>query len=169
MCGIAGYVGRGDREILEKMTDALAHRGPDDAGYFVLGNVGLGHRRLSIIDLSPGGHQPMQSADGTVTIVFNGEIYNYKELKDKLQKNYPFRGNSDTEVILAAYQAYGLDCFKKMNGMFAIALYDQKSNSLVLARDRLGKKPLYWTVQDGTLLFGSELKALLAHPSFKKE
>ncbi len=169
MCGVAGYVGHGDHDILKKMTDTLTRRGPDDAGYIVFGNVGLGHRRLSIIDLSPTGHQPMTSADGTVTIVFNGEIYNYTELKKELNKNYSFRGNSDTEVILAAYQAYGLDCFKKMNGMFAIALYDQKNDRLALARDRLGKKPLYWTVQEGTLLFGSELKALLQHPAFNKE
>src|SRR3989344_956808 len=102
MCGIAGYFGQGNQDILKKMTDAVAHRGPDDSGYFVHGNVGLGHRRLAIIDLSPSGHQPMQSADGMVTIVFNGEIYNFKALKTEIENKiqYPFRGTSDTEVTL---------------------------------------------------------------------
>ena len=209
MCGIAGYIGKGDRAILEAMTSTLTHRGPDDAGFFVVTgrkfssrseenffgsnnppsvagaqsrsvsgglpggerggwSVGLGHRRLSIIDLSPTGHQPMQSADGTVTIVFNGEIYNFQSIRDEL-KGYPWRGTSDTEVILAAYQAYGLECFKKMNGMFALALYDAPRDRLVMARDRLGKKPLYWGKFGGTVVFGSELKALLKHPAIKKE
>lgn len=170
MCGIAGYVGHGSRDILEQMTNTLTHRGPDDAGFFVSGAVGLGHRRLSIIDLSPAGRQPMQNANGTATIIFNGEIYNFQALRDELKKTgYPFRGGSDTEVILAAYQAYGLACFKKMNGMFALALYDAPQDRLVLARDRLGKKPLYWGRFGGTLVFGSELKAVLEHSAVKKE
>ena len=168
MCGIAGYFGNGDRQILESMTNTLTHRGPDDAGFFIHNNIGLGHRRLSIIDLSPTGHQPMQSADGSVTIVFNGEIYNFQSIRDEL-KWYPFRGASDTEAILAAYQAYGLECFKKMNGMFALALYDAPRERLVLARDRLGKKPLYWGKFGDTVIFGSELKAILKHPAVKKE
>lgn len=170
MCGIAGYSGQGSREILEKMTNVLEHRGPDGAGFFVDGRVGLGHRRLAIIDLSPTGRQPMSTADGRVTIVFNGEIYNFIELRMGLEKaGYRFLGASDTEVILAAYQVYGLECFKKMNGMFALALYDQPENKLILARDRLGKKPLYWGVMSGTLMFASELKAMVQHPLFRKE
>lgn len=169
MCGIAGYMGRGNKAILEKMTNAIGHRGPDDDGFFVDANVGLGHRRLSIIDLSPLGHQPMWSHDQTVAIVFNGEIYNFQELKKELvAKGYPFKSHSDTEVILAAYQAYGTKCFAKLNGMFAIALYDKLRERLVLARDRLGKKPLYWTVADGTLVFGSELKAMVPHPVVRR-
>lgn len=197
MCGIAGYFGQGDREILEKMNNSMTHRGPDDAGFFICsqannppssagvqsrsvsggllvggrgGSVGLGHRRLAIIDLSPLGHQPMLSQDGNIVIVFNGEIYNFQTLRHELeQKSYSFRGGSDTEVILAAYVEYGTKCFEKLNGMFAIALYDKRRSCLILARDRVGKKPLYWSLADGTFLFGSELKALMAHPAFKKE
>lgn len=152
------------------MTNSMTHRGPDDAGFFVDGDVGLGHRRLSIIDLSPLGHQPMVSADGNIMIVFNGEIYNFRDVRRELeQKGYSFRSESDTEVIIAAYAAYGTACFKKLNGMFAIGLYDKRHHRLVLARDRMGKKPLYWSIMGGTLLFGSELKALMEHPAFKKE
>jgi asparagine synthase (glutamine-hydrolysing) len=169
MCGIAGYVGKGDKGVLERMTNALAHRGPDDAGFFIQGNIGLGHRRLSIIDTSPAGHQPMQSRDGSVVIVFNGEIYNFQTLRRELEgKGYAFRGGSDTEVILTLYQEYGTHCFSKLNGMFAIGIFDHAAGSVILARDRFGKKPLYWSVMDGTLVFGSELKALFAHPSFVK-
>lgn len=170
MCGIAGYVGQGSREVLERMTNALSHRGPDDAGFFVDRQWGLGHRRLSILDLSPSGHQPMLSPDGNVVIVFNGEIYNFQQLKNELlEKGHTFRGSSDTEVILALYAEHGLDCFRKMNGMFAIGLFDKKRERLILARDRLGKKPLYWTHAKGTLVFGSELKALLTHELVQKE
>ncbi len=170
MCGIAGYVGKGGRDTLQKMTDAMIHRGPDDSGFFVQGNVGFGHRRLSIIDLSPLGHQPMLSPDGNIVIVFNGEIYNFQTIRHELeQKGYSFKSGSDTEVIIAAYTEYGTGCFEKFNGMFAIGLYDKPKDRLVLARDRLGKKPLYWSLMDNTFLFGSELKSLMRHPSFQKE
>lgn len=175
MCGIAGYKGRGDSGVLEKMTNSMTHRGPDDLGFFVQGDVGFGHRRLSIIDLSPTGHQPMVSPDGNIAIVFNGEIYNFQTLRRELEhKGYAFKSGSDTEVIICAYAEYGTACFEKLNGMFAIGLYDKTRNRLVLVRDRLGKKPLYWTAISDTaigdiFLFGSELKALMAHPAFKKE
>lgn len=169
MCGIAGFVGSGNKEILEKMINSISYRGPDDAGLFFENDVGLGHRRLSIIDLSPSGHQPMFSSDKKIGIVFNGEIYNYKELKKEYFSDYSFVGSSDTEVIIALYQKFGEDCFSKMNGMFAVAIYDFEKNKLILARDRMGKKPLYWAKFENTFLFGSELKVLLEHDVCKKE
>lgn len=170
MCGIAGYFGQGDRGILERMTTTLTHRGPDDVGFYIDGQLGFGFRRLSIIDLSPLGHQPMESNDGNIVVIFNGEIYNFRELRDELEKRgHRFKSKSDTEVIIYAYAEYGTRCFEKLNGMFAIALYDKKQQRVILARDRLGKKPLYWSRRGDTLMFGSELKALVAHPLFKKE
>ncbi len=169
MCGIAGFIGSGEKTDLEKMTDSLSHRGPDDRGLFCENGVGLGHRRLSIIDLSPTGHQPMFSEDKSVGIIFNGEIYNYQQLKEDLEREYKFVGTSDTEVIIALYKKYGEECFKKMNGMFAIAIYDFEKGKLILARDRLGKKPLYWAIFNNTFIFASELKSLLKHPLFIKE
>ena len=176
MCGIAGYSGRGDAHILDRMCDTLTHRGPDDRGTQVClssrtsrGATGLAHRRLSIIDLSHAGHQPLANEAGTVWIAFNGEVYNYRELRDTLTRKHTFRGGSDTEVIVHLYEELGPAVFEKLEGMFAIALYDAATETLYLARDRMGKKPLYWTVQDSTLLFGSELKALMQHPSFSKE
>lgn len=170
MCGIAGYFGQGDRGILERMTNTLTHRGPDDVGFFVDGELGFGFRRLSIIDPSPLGHQPMESSDGSIVIIFNGEIYNFLELRQELEKKgYQFKSKSDTEVIIYAYAEYGTECFKKLNGMFAIALYDKKNQRVVFARDRLGKKPLYWALFDNALIFGSELKALMQHPLFRKD
>lgn len=168
MCGITGRVyfdGTCPNALqVTQMTDAIAHRGPDDAGVVCVDNVGLGHRRLSILDLSPLGHQPMASADGTVWIVFNGEIYNYKPLKETLiQAGYTFRGTSDTEVILAAYQHNPTGFIEQLHGMFAFALYDTGKHQLVIARDRMGKKPFVYTHQPRKLFaFSSEVKALLA-------
>lgn len=167
MCGITGFVGQGNGEILHRMTGQLKHRGPDNEGYFFNGNVGLGHRRLSIIDLV-GGQQPIFNEDKTVTVIFNGEIYNFIELRRELESRHNFVTNSDTEVIVHLYEELGEQVFKKLNGMFAIAIWDSRTNSLTLARDRLGKKPLYWNIAGGTLLFASELKALMQHPSFDK-
>jgi asparagine synthase (glutamine-hydrolysing) len=169
MCGITGYVGKGGSGDLEQMVKSLHHRGPDDCGTYTHRNVGLGQTRLSIIDLSPAGHQPMGNEDGTVWIVFNGEIYNHHDLRKLLKKPHQFKGRSDTEVIVHLYEECGAEVFSKLEGMFAIALYDTRNGKLFLARDRMGKKPLYWSMKDGTLLFGSELKALMAHPSFCKE
>lgn len=169
MCGIAGFYGKGDKQILKKMSDAISYRGPDDEGFYVEGVVGLAQRRLAIIDLSPAGHQPMTGEDGSIEIVFNGEIYNFQELKKELTREHTFKGGSDTEVIVHLYEEIGEKVFSKLQGMFAIALYDKKANKLYLARDRMGKKPLYYGVFNNTLLFGSELKALIAHPLFVKE
>lgn len=167
MCGIAGFSGAGSREDLERMTRSLAHRGPDDEGFFMHRNIALGHRRLSIIDTTAAGHQPMTSASGNTVITFNGEIYNFKDLKKDLA--YRFTGESDTEVLLACWERYGTAMFQRLNGMFALAIYDIPKKRLILARDRLGKKPLYWSIQGNTLLFGSEPKAILAHPLVKRE
>ncbi|MBI3274276.1 MAG: asparagine synthase (glutamine-hydrolyzing), partial [Candidatus Colwellbacteria bacterium] len=170
MCGIAGYVGEGNGESLKNMIAAIKYRGPDNTGVFVNGKVGLAHARLSIIDLSPQGNQPMSSGNNSVAIVFNGEIYNFKELREGLNASgkCTFISASDTEVILHLYEEYGEDCFRMLNGMFAIALYDFKEDKLILARDRLGKKPLYWSKFNSTIIFASELKAIAKHPSFKK-
>lgn len=170
MCGIAGFIGKGSREDGERMIKVLNHRGPDSRGIFYQNEVCLAHARLSIIDLTSTGDQPMRSKDGSVTVVFNGEIYNFKKHRERLQKEgYKFSGTSDTEVILALYDELKEECFSELDGMFAIALYDSRVDKLYLARDRMGKKPLYWGVFSGTIIFGSELKAVLAHPAACKE
>lgn len=168
MCGIAGVIefktGQSTSlEGLQRMARILAHRGPDEEGFYQSGPVGLAHRRLSIIDLVSG-QQPMESPDGQVCVVFNGEIYNYPELKVELeQKGYVFRTQSDTEVLLALYVHHGLEAFSKINGMFACAFWDARNDQLVLARDRFGKKPLFYYQDTRRFLFGSEIKALLAY------
>lgn len=175
MCGIAGifdlYQQRPvDRTVLQSMTRALEHRGPDDEGYFQLPGIGLGHRRLSIIDLS-GGHQPLFNEDETVCVVFNGEIYNFMELASELTaKGHRFRTRCDTEAIVHAWEEWGPRCVERFRGMFAFALFDRNTQTLFLARDRLGIKPLYYSMLDGgTVVFGSELKALLRHPDLSRE
>ena len=171
MCGIVGYasVGRSfPQSLLLQMRDTLRHRGPDDEGAWWSEDpvVALGHRRLAIIDLSPAGRQPMSDASGRLHIVFNGEIYNYQEVRRELEtRNHVFRTASDTEVILEAYLEWGDDCLRRLNGMFALALYDSSRRRLLLARDRAGEKPLFYRHANGTLIFASELKALLADPS----
>jgi len=172
MCGICGVVNFDrhepvDRDILRGMRDTIAYRGPDASGLYVDGAVGLAHRRLSIIDVASG-HQPMTNEDGSVCIVFNGEVYNYIELrKAYLEGRHRFESTSDTEVMVHLYEEFGVDCVKLFNGMFAFALWDRRARTLMLARDRVGVKPLYYTVQDGTLVFASEIKALLAHPKVR--
>lgn len=168
MCGIAGIfqfdpAARPSRSMLERMTSLIAHRGPDDAGHELRGPVALGHRRLSIIDVSNGGHQPMLSDDGSVCIVYNGECYNYQELAQQMRgRGHGFRSTSDTEVILRLYMEKGEACFAELQGMFALAIWDGRTDKLVLARDRIGIKPLYYTIDRERLLFASEMKALLA-------
>ncbi len=149
-----------------KMIEAIHHRGPDDRGVFLQAGVALAHARLSIIDLSPAGHQPMANDDGSVQIIFNGEIYNYKMLREGLERSgkHRFKSHSDTEVILALYEEVGEKVFERLNGMFAIAIYDFRRKKLILARDRMGKKPVYWGVFGKTVVFGSEMKAMLKHP-----
>ena len=159
MCGIAGFVDKTkDRQALDKMTCALARRGPDDSGLYFNDGVGLGHRRLSIIDLSSAGHQPMRFEE--LVIVFNGEIYNYKEVQQQLsEEGYQFSSSSDTEVVIKAFHCWGLDCVTKFIGMFAFAIYNEKQKALHLVRDRAGVKPLYYYHKNGRLAFASELKS----------
>jgi asparagine synthase (glutamine-hydrolysing) len=182
MCGIAGWIdlkGRTDRYGLEsvaaRMADALSHRGPDDHGVWAdpEAGVALGHRRLSVLDLSPAGHQPMLSGNGRFVISYNGEIYNCEEIRRELQKANPrlgFGGHSDTEVMLAAFEQWGIEpSLQRMNGMFAFALWDRNERTLILARDRFGEKPLYYGTAGTAFLFASELKAFLQHPAFAAE
>jgi asparagine synthase (glutamine-hydrolysing) len=165
MCGIAGYVGSAPPELLPAMVKALAHRGPDDAGFHIDGAAGLGMTRLAIIDLVTG-RQPMATDDGQAWLVFNGEIYNYRALRAELQaRGHVFRTQSDTEVLLRAWQTYGEECTTRLSGMFAFAVWDARRGVLVLGRDRLGKKPLYYFQGDGLFVFASEIKALLCHPA----
>ena len=175
MCGICGYVSRKliPNRLLEQMNDTMYHRGPDDSGTWEKQKeeygIGLAHRRLSIFDLSWRGHQPMLSENGKIAIVFNGEIYNFLLLKEELKKKgYQFQSNCDTEVILAAYQEWSCECFKKFNGMFAIAIYDEEWDKVILARDRIGKKPLYYYRKDAEFVFASELKPIMKYPNFSK-
>ena len=156
-------------ELLKAMTDTMIHRGPDDEGFYVSGSVGLGHRRLSIIDLG-GGHQPIANEDGSVWVVFNGEIYNFAELQDELvAKGHTFATKSDTEVIVHLYEEVGEACFEKLRGMFAIAIWDGRQRKLVLARDRVGKKPLFYYYDGSRIAFASELKAILQVPDVPRE
>lgn len=194
MCGIAGFIGFGrdaaiSKEEIWAMTQRLAHRGPNDAGCVLIdglrtaafrdvmektpfsrAGVALGNRRLSILDLSDRGHQPMSSPDGRVWMSYNGEVYNYVELKKELEaKGHLFFSTSDTEVVLHAYLEWGADCFTRFNGMWGVALYDLRSQELILSRDRLGKKPLYYYRAASGLFFASEIKALLTHPAVPRE
>ena len=174
MCAIAGIASNAeppDEELLERMRDLMAHRGPDSCGLAVSADraVGLAHRRLAIIDLSPAGHQPMLGADGATAITFNGEIYNYRELREVLEaKGHRFRSASDTEVLLAAYTEWDLECLSRLTGAFAFGLYDERCRRLLLARDRAGEKPLFYRRHAGRLVFASELKALMADPSLAR-
>ena len=165
MCGITGIVNWGNEHILEKITSIIEHRGPDDSGlkWFSDSNTGFGHRRLSIIDLSPAGHQPMPNDNGTIWITFNGEIYNYKEIRQELVSlGYKFKSDSDTEVILKAYEQWDIKFLDKLNGMFALAIYDSVKKKLFGARDRAGVKPFYYSQSGSSLIFGSEIKSILA-------
>ena len=174
MCGICGKLNfdrdnRVSQQLLKAMADSIAHRGPDDDGYYLSGQVGLGFRRLSIIDLA-GGHQPLSNEDETVWIVFNGEIYNYQELReDLLKKGHVFRTKADTEVIVHLYEEYGEAGIQSLRGMFAFAIWDQKQQKLLLARDRVGIKPLYYAVTSQSVVFASEMKAILVDPQIKRE
>jgi asparagine synthase (glutamine-hydrolysing) len=170
MCGIAGIFNTDGAPVsiavLRRMTDAVAHRGPDGEGFWTGSFVGLGHRRLSIVDLSPLGHQPMQTPDGQVVLSYNGEVYNFQELRVELEaRGHAFRSRTDTEVLLHAWAEWGEACVERLNGMFAFAVWDARENRLFLVRDRYGVKPLYWWWKGGTLVFGSEVKAILRHPA----
>jgi asparagine synthase (glutamine-hydrolysing) len=173
MCGITGVININQepatKELLKKMTDTLTHRGPDDEGYYLSKNAGFGFRRLSIIDMKSG-HQPIHNEDNTVWSMHNGEIYNFRELRKELESDgHKFYTNSDSETIVHAYEKYGLDFVRHIDGMFALAVWDEKNETLVLARDRMGKKPLHYCSVSGKFIFGSEIKALLAHPDCPRE
>jgi len=173
MCGIAGIVnlnGRGIEEgILKRMAATLRHRGPDDEGVYISPKAGLAHKRLSIIDVK-GGHQPMSNEDGSIHIVYNGEAYNFQTLREDLKsKGHRFKTKSDTEVVLHLYEEKGVECLKELRGMFAFAIWDVRRERLFLARDRVGQKPLFYQYKDNTLLFGSEIKAILEHDSVRRE
>jgi asparagine synthase (glutamine-hydrolysing) len=177
MCGIAGFVDEHSRinrvergAVLDRMCQVIRHRGPDDQGVHLASSVALGMRRLSIIDLA-GGHQPMSGEDGAVTVVFNGEIYNYRELQCELEaRGHRFQTDSDTETIVHAYEEFGSSCVNRLRGMFAFAIWDELERKLFVARDRVGKKPLYYALtKQGTFVFGSEVKSLLEHPEVTRE
>ena len=173
MCGITGIIHLDGAPVspvvLQRMTDAIAHRGPDGEGHWIDGNVGIGHRRLAVIDLSPAGHQPMISADQRYVLSYNGEIYNFREVRIELEAaGFLFRSGTDSEVVLHALAHWGTTALLRFNGMFALALWDRKERTLLLARDRYGIKPLYVSRQGNTFAFGSEQKAITARPDFKK-
>lgn len=174
MCGIAGIFNLNgepvSQVVLRKMTDAIAHRGPDGEGFYIDSFVGLGHRRLAIIDLSPAGHQPMSTEDGNHIITYNGEVYNFQELRIELESlGHRFRSRTDTEVVLHAYVQWGVECVKRFNGMFAFAIWDRTRQELFLARDRYGIKPLYYTFVGPVFIFASEQKAIITHPAVRCE
>ncbi|MCW5603841.1 MAG: asparagine synthase (glutamine-hydrolyzing), partial [Burkholderiales bacterium] len=174
MCGIAGILNLDGAPVspvvLRRRPDAIAHRGPDGEGHYIDGAVGLGHRRLAIIDLSPAGRQPMTTPDGRYTISYNGEIYNFLELRAELEtRGRSFRSRSDTEVLLAAFAEWGVSGLERLNGMFAFAVWDREKKALTLVRDRYGIKPLYYCIIRQTILLASESKAFLQHPQFRAE
>jgi asparagine synthase (glutamine-hydrolysing) len=169
MCGIAGFTGWGDERIARNMIQAINYRGPDSTGVFAHSEFTFAFARLAIIDLRPEGNQPMMSADNRFIIVFNGEIYNYQSLRKELEPHFSFRSLSDTEVLLNLYARDGVNMLQSINGMFAFAIYDFEKKELFVARDRMGKKPLYYTATNNSFVFASELKALLQHPSVTKK
>ncbi len=174
MCGIAGYLNHDGRPaavpVLKRMSRALAHRGPDGEGFWTDGPLGFGHRRLAIIDLSEAAAQPMLSANGRFVLIYNGEVYNFRELrKELIARGRRFRSSSDTEVVLEAFAEWGSAAVQRFNGMFALALWDRNERKLVLARDRYGVKPLYYARIGNSILFASEVKGLLAHGALRPE
>ena len=169
MCGFVGFTGDPQEGVLHSMADAIAHRGPDDADYYLDGRVSLGFRRLSIIDLE-GGRQPMRNEDGSKVLVFNGEIYNYQSIREDLLKaGHVFQTAADSEVVLHGYEEYGPALLDRLRGMFAFVIWDQAKGELFGARDFFGIKPLYYAQMGEAFLFGSEIKSFLPHPAFRKE
>nr|MBA3514339.1 asparagine synthase (glutamine-hydrolyzing) [Pyrinomonadaceae bacterium] len=173
MCGIAGVCNLNGEAVstglLKRMTDVIAHRGPDGEGHYTDGPVGLGHRRLAIIDLSPAGHQPMANVAGDCVITYNGEVYNFQKLRVELEaRGYQFHSQTDTEVVVHAYEEWGEKCVEHFNGMFAFAIYDRARRRLFLARDRYGVKPLYYYFKGNVFVFASEIKAILEHPQVSR-
>ncbi|MBI3325325.1 MAG: asparagine synthetase B, partial [Nitrospinae bacterium] len=174
MCGIAGVYNLDGRPVatgvIKTMTDSLVHRGPDGEGWYIDGALGLGHRRLAILDLSPAGRQPMSNETGDVILTYNGEIYNFQTLRLELEAlGHQFHSQTDAEVVVHAYEVWGPACVERFNGMFAFALWDAQQRRLLLARDRYGIKPLYYAQVGSTLLFASEVKALLRYPTLQAD
>ena len=172
MCGIVGFTNKinDSDSVLGKMMDRIRHRGPDAEGKYIDEDIALGHRRLSIIDISSQGDQPIFNEDGSLVIVFNGEIYNYKEIREKLvSAGHTFRTNTDTEVLIHGYEEYGEKLLSKLRGMFSFVIWDKKNKELFGARDFFGIKPMYYALMGNTFMFGSEIKSFLPHPAFKKE
>ena len=174
MCGICGkidfYHSKVDSEIIDKMTDSLTYRGPDDKGVFTSGHVALGHRRLSIIELSSSGNQPMSNEDESIWLVFNGEIYDFQEHRKNLkEKGHTLKSRTDTEVLIHLYEDQGVDCINNINGMFAFAIWDKRYDRIFLGRDRLGIKPLHYFWDGRTLIFASEIKAILRDPFVSRD
>src|SRR5262245_42051691 len=174
MCGIAGLLrfdGQpADPDVVRRMTDAIAHRGPDGEGFYVSGPVGLGHRRLSIIDLSTAANQPLSNEDGSVQVIYNGEIYNFHEIRAELEaRGHQFRSRTDSEVIVHGYEEWGPDCLSRFNGMFAFALWDARVQRLWLVRDRIGVKPLFYAIGPDGIRFGSEVKAVIADRAVRRK
>ena len=173
MCGFCAFYDKtkieNKKKIIKDMADRIKHRGPDSDGYYVDKDIAMGFRRLSIIDLK-GGNQPLYNEDNNIVVMFNGEIYNFQELREELKKhNHIFTTNSDTEVIVHGYEEYGTNVFNKLRGMFGIIIYDKKNKTLVGARDYFGIKPVYYYNHNGLFMVGSEIKSFLSHPDFKKE
>jgi asparagine synthase (glutamine-hydrolysing) len=175
MCGILAILNfdpenQVDEPLLRQMTDTMAHRGPDDSSYWINGPVGLGNRRLAVIDLSPSGRQPMNNENGDLWITYNGEIYNFKELRRELEmKGHSFRSHTDTEVVLHAYEEWGTECLRRFNGMWAFALWDNRNRYLFVARDRLGVKPLVYYHDPKRFICASEIKGIVADQTVPKE
>ena len=172
MCGIVGFTNNIENtdEVLEKMMDRIRHRGPDAEGKYIDEDIALGHRRLSIIDISSSGDQPIFNEDNSLVIIFNGEIYNYKEIREKLiEAGHSFRTNTDTEVLIHGYEEYGEKLLNMLRGMFSFVIWDKNKKELFGARDFFGIKPMYYANMNGTLMFGSEIKSFLEHPNFAKE
>ncbi len=169
MCGICGFNWE-DKKLIISMSKIMAHRGPDQNGIYTDSNISLGHKRLSIIDLSEKGKQPMQNEDGSIWIIFNGEIYNYLSIREELKKKgHRFNSNTDTEVIIHAYEEFGTECIKKFNGMFAFAIWDSKNKTIFIARDRIGIKPLFYFYDGKRFIFASEIKSILQDTQIKRE
>ena len=172
MCGFVGFIDKKNqkekKKIIKDMADRIIHRGPDSEGYYIDNTIAMGFRRLSIIDLN-GGDQPLYNEDKSIVVMFNGEIYNYKEIRSELESKHKFKTNSDTEVIVHGYEEYGTDIFNKLRGMFGIIIYDKNKNEFIGARDYFGIKPVYYYKRDNLFMVGSEIKSFLSHPNFKKE
>lgn len=169
MCGICGFNWR-DKNFLNKILAEIKHRGPDSFGFYEDDKISLGHRRLSIVDLTKSGSQPMSNEDGKIWIIFNGEIYNFKELRSDLEsKGHRFKSNTDTEVLIHLYEEYDLKFLEKINGMFAFCIYDSSKKIFFLARDRIGIKPVYYYEDHGRFIFCSEIKGILKHPEIKRQ